>query len=113
MPDFEELAAGLRAWAEGDRINTAAVELLIEHETWLRRGAFIRACTDSGDGMTRISWQDAKAFAGGEGLLASTTERAVLRLAIAIGSDEYRLASMGRANAAAIVHAFTMAVSRD
>lgn len=29
MPDFDELCADLRAWAEGDRINTAAVERLI------------------------------------------------------------------------------------
>ena len=100
MPEFEELAAGLRAWSEGDRIATAATELLITHETWLRRRDFLAACADvneageDGPAMTRIRWGDALEFAGGNPR-ASTTELAVLRLAVAIGSDEYRLASMG------------------
>jgi hypothetical protein len=111
MPDFDKLAAGLRAWAEGDWIATAATELLIAHETWLRRGSFIAACTDTEEGMTRIRWDDARAFADG-GPRCSTTELAVLRLAVAIGSDEYRLASMGRANAGFIIQAFTMALGR-
>lgn len=111
MADFDRTAAGLRAWAEGDWIATAATELLISHETWLRRNSFLAACTDSGDGMTRIRWDDARAFADG-GPRCSTTELAVLRLAVAIGSDEYRLASMGRANAGAIIAAFTMALGR-
>jgi hypothetical protein len=111
MTDFESVAAGLRAWAKGDRINTAAVELLIEHETWIRRRDFLVACTDSGDGMTRIRWTAAREFAD-SAPLCSTTEHAVLRIAVAIGSDEYRLAAMGRANADAIIRAFTTAMRR-
>jgi|SRR5450756_992959 len=111
MADFDETVTGLRAWAEGDWIATAATELLISHETWVRRRDFTAACTDSGEGMTRIRWDDARAFADG-GPRCSTTELAVLRLAVAIGSDEYRLASMGRANAGSIIAAFTMALGR-
>jgi len=112
MADFEELAAGLRAWAYGDWIATAATELLISHETWLRRGSFLAACTDTGEGMTRIRWDDARAFADG-GPRCSTTELAVLRLAVAIGSDEYRLAAMGRANAGSIIRAFATALRME
>jgi hypothetical protein len=109
MTGFDALAAGLRAWSAGDRIATAAVELLISHETWLRRGDFIPACTDSGDGMTRPDWDAAKAFIGA-GPPCSTTELAVLKIAVAIGSDDYRLASMGRANSKAITDAFATAL---
>lgn len=111
MADFDKTVTGLRAWAEGDWIATAAAELLISHETWVRRSDFARACTDSGDGMTRIRWDDARAFADG-GPRCSTTELAVLRLAVAIGSDEYRLAAMGLVNAGLIIQAFTMALGR-
>jgi hypothetical protein len=111
MADFDAIVAGLRAWAEGDWIATAATELLISHETWVRRSDFARACTDSGEGMTRIRWDDARAFADG-GPRCSTTELAVLRLAVAIGSDEYRLAAMGRANADMILRAFATALRR-
>lgn len=113
MSDFDELVAGLRAWAEGDWIAKAATELLISHETWIRRRDFIDACTGSGEGMTRILWDDARKFANRRSLRASTTEQAVLRLAVAIGSDEYRLASMGRANAQAIVKAFATALRTE
>jgi hypothetical protein len=110
VTSFEEITAGLRAWAAGDRLNTAAVELLITHETWLRRRDFLDACIDPSEDMARIGWDDARRFEPDS--LASTTERAVLRLAIAIGSDDYRLAAMGRANSEAIVQAFTTALTR-
>lgn len=113
MADFDALAAGLRAWADGDRIATAAVELLISHQTWLYRQDFITACTDSGDGMTRIWWDRARVFAESAEVPASTTEIAVLRLAVAIGADDYRLASMGRANKDAIMRAFAAALRAE
>jgi hypothetical protein len=113
MADFGETVAGLRAWAEGDRIATAAVELLIWHQTWIRRQDFISACTDSGDGMTRINWDDAKALAESPGVRASTHELTMLRLAVAIGSDEYRLAGKGHANGAAIMRALATALKQE
>lgn len=112
MADFDETVAALRAWAEGDWIATAATELLIEHETWLRRGSFHAACIDTDEDMSRIKWDEAREFAAGSAR-ASTTELAVLRLAVAIGSDEYRLASMGRANADMIIRAFATALRRE
>lgn len=112
MADFDKLAAGLRAWAEGDWIATAATELLISHETWLRRRDFPAACIDTAEDMSRIRWDDAREFTRSTDAAASTTEFAVLRLAVAIGSDEYRLSAMGRANAGMIIAAFTMALGR-
>jgi hypothetical protein len=109
VSDLEKIAAGLRAWAEGDWIAMAAVDLLISHETWLRRRDFLTACADVHEDMTRIRWDDARAFAD-TSPPSSTTELAMLRLAVAIGSDDYRLASMGRANTDAIMRAFGIAL---
>lgn len=106
-----ELAASLRAWAAGDRINEAAVELLITHGTWLGRADFRRAAIDAGDGMARVDWDAAREFERDSP--ASTTERAVLRLAVAIGSDTFRLAAMGRANAEAITRAVATATRME
>lgn len=112
MTGFSQIATGLRAWAEGDLIATAAAELLISHETWLRRGDFPAACMDIHEDMSRIRWDDARAFID-RGVPCSTTELAVLKLAVAIGSDDYRLASMGRANADAIMRAFATALRME
>jgi hypothetical protein len=111
MADIDEIVKGLRAWAAGDRINEAAVELLIAHGTWLRRGDFLRAAIDQGDGMARVDWDAAREFERDSP--ASTTERAMLRLAVAIGSDEFRLAAMGPANAQAITRALAAATRMD
>jgi hypothetical protein len=109
VTDFDELAAGLRTWAKGDWINTAAVELLIGHETWLRRGDFPAAAIEGDAEMADIDWRKAKEFLA-DPPACSTTELAVLRLAVAIGADDYRLASMGSKNAHLIIRAFTTAL---
>lgn len=45
MTDFDTLVTGLRSWsANRDQHVRAAVELLIWHETWLRRLDFQEAC---------------------------------------------------------------------
>jgi hypothetical protein len=111
MGSPEELAKALRAWAAGDRINEAAVELLIEHGTWLHRADFHRAAIDEGHGMARIWWDKACDFE--KDAQASTTELAVLRIAVAIGSEEFRLAAMGRANGHAITRAFAKATRME
>lgn len=113
MADFDRTAAGLRAWAEGDRICSAAVELLIWHQTWLRRQDFLSACTDPSEDMVRIGWDDAKRFADQAGLRGSTHEITMLRLAVAIGSDEYRLAGKGHQNGAAIMRAVAAALGKE
>ncbi len=59
--------------------------------------------------MVAIGWADAAAFLA-TGPRASSTELAILQLAIALGSDHYRLAGMGHAHRAAVLRAFTTAV---
>ena len=114
MTNFDTLAAGLRRWtATHDPHVRAAVELLIWHEYWLRRSDFIRACikwdgtcgTEPGRGVAWITWVSAREFADSHPR-ASTSESAVLDLAVAIGSDQYKLNQMGDAHAQAIVKAF-------
>src|SRR5579859_3703287 len=110
MADFEATAAGLRAWASGDRIASAAVDLLIRHETWLRRGDLIGAggLEDVGGGMWRPRWDVALAFAD-SAPLCSSSELAILKLAIAIGSNEYRLSGLGQNTVRAAAEAFAAA----
>ncbi len=118
---FEDLAAGLRGYYRGGAAHQqAAVELLIWHETWLRRPDFKGACiTQRAAGLVpRIDWEEAREFiergymqrGRGRPVPASTSERAVLDLAVALGEDQYRLANMGTAHRRAIVQAVARAV---
>lgn len=49
IPHHDTLAAQLRAWASGDHRIEAAVDLLIAHQSWLRRGDFLAACVHATD----------------------------------------------------------------
>ena len=103
------LIAGLRAWTrDHDPHVRAAVELLIEHDSWLRRPDFTRACVRSRGAEAWIDWQAARAFADA-GTAASTSETAVLDLAVALGENRYRLSIMGAANARSIATAVARA----
>jgi hypothetical protein len=67
-----DLAEALRAWAKGLYTSEAAVELLIVHGTWLRRGDFLDACTGPCEGpdgqddwsMVWIDWSEVATFEG-------------------------------------------------
>jgi hypothetical protein len=104
------LVAALRAWTRHhDPHVRAAVGLLIEHDFWLHRLDFIRACVHHGRGQAWIYWQAARAFAdAGRG--ASTSQLAILDLAVALGENRYRLSIMGAANSRAIATAVARAV---
>ena len=74
MPDFDALIRLLRGWTHNhDPHVREAVELLIEHETWIRRGDFRRACVKRNAREAWISWRKAREFAG-SGSTASTSE---------------------------------------
>jgi hypothetical protein len=110
---FENLATGLRGWVRGGtRHEQAAVELLIWHETWLRRPDFKGACiTQHAPGLiARINWEDARDFVdcgfaqpGQRPLPASSSQRRLLDFAVALGEDQFGLSHMG------IVHQWHMA----
>ena len=64
MSDFDALVVRLRRWTHNhDPHVRAAVELLIEHETWIRRGDFQRACVERNAREAWINWRKAREFA--------------------------------------------------
>jgi hypothetical protein len=109
-PGVEQLVRGLRVWtADHGMYVLAAVELLIEHDHWLRNGEFVRRCLHRSGRCWWIDWAAAReAFDAGLG--GSSTERAVLDYAIALGGDRYRFDSMGPANALLLVKATARAL---
>lgn len=111
--DHDELVAGLRKWAaaKGDA-DKAAVELLAWHGFWLRRADFRKAAIRRVSGDVIIRWGDALAFAA-IGPRCSSSERAVLRLAVMIGGDELGLSGFGHAHRRAVVRAFATAMNVD
>jgi hypothetical protein len=99
----------LRAWTRHhDAHIRAAVELLIDHGTWPRRPDFTRACVHRDRRQAWIDWAAARAFADA-GAVASTSEIAILDLAVALGENRYRLSIMGSANSRLIATAVTRA----
>jgi hypothetical protein len=113
MSDFDATARALRRWtADHDPHVRAAVELLIEHETWIRRGDFQRACIERNAREAWVNWRKAREFAG-SGAMASTSEMAVLDLAVALGENRYRFSIMGPANSRMIAEAVACALGED
>jgi hypothetical protein len=109
------LAPELRRWTrDHDAHVRAAVELLISHGDayWLGRPDFTRECISRGRGEAWIDWAKARAFVD-RGARASTSEMAVLDLAVALGENRYRLSIMGTANSRWIADAVAQAVGVD
>jgi hypothetical protein len=106
------VAAGLQVWAQGhDAHVRAAVGLLINHDVWLRRVEFQALCLHRDpDGSYWIDWSAARAaYDGGLFARASTSERAVLDLAIALASDRFRLSVMSTGKARLVAEAVAAA----
>ena len=104
------LTTALRGWTRHhDPHVRAAVELLIEHDFWLRRADFTRACIVRSGREAHVDWVAARAFTDA-GAVASTSQMAVLDLAVALGENRYRLSVMGAANSRAIADAVARAV---
>jgi hypothetical protein len=116
MSDFETTARALRRWTQNhDPHVRAAVELLIWHEHWIRRQDFQRACIHDDtevDGSAWIHWRQAREFFD-SGPRGSSSELAILDLAVALGENRYRLSIMGKAHSHAIVQAVARALGED
>ena len=113
MSTQNTLITGLRAWTrDHDAHVRAAVELLIDHGGWLRRADFTRACVRKDSREAWIDWRAARAFVDA-GAVASTSEMAILDLAVALGENRYRLSIMGAANSRWIADAVARAVGVD
>ena len=103
----------LRRWiAHHDPHVSAAVELLIEHEAWIRRADFQRACIEKNAREAWINWRKAREFVD-SGSVASTSEMAVLDLAVALGENRFKFSIMGPANSRMIAQAVARALGED
>src|SRR5699024_4590665 len=94
MSESTTLPAELLDWAsEQQPHRRAAVGLLVEHEHWLHRRDFIDsdAIYRYPDGAY-VNFTRARELFDGGAFPASSSERAVLDLAIALGEDRYRIA---------------------
>ncbi len=113
MSDFDTTAHALRRWAaQMDASDRAAVELLIWHEYWLRRASFTAAAIVNRGVHKAIDWTAARAFADSNPR-ASTSELAILDLAITLAEDRFRFGIMGDAHSRAIVRAVAQALGED
>ena len=110
MTGPDPIVTGLRAWTRHhDAHVCAAAELLIDHGFWLRRRDFLRACVHRDGRQAWIGWHEAREFTDA-GPRASTSELAVLDLAVALGENRYRLSIMGHAHSQWIATAVARAV---
>ncbi|GAA1983518.1 hypothetical protein [Amycolatopsis minnesotensis] len=104
---LEDLHDELRRWSATHSPGVrAAVELLIEHDRWLRHEDFRARAVKRIDyeEMVVISWPVAQDMLD-DGLRASTSELAVLDFALALAQDRFRWASMGLEHCAMLLHA--------
>ena len=84
----ENLEVALRRYAEGGLCTEAAVELLIEHRSWLERvefvSTFVEVLDATGKAMAFVDWARAiEALESGE-IPCSSSEGQLLRLAASI-----------------------------
>jgi hypothetical protein len=119
---FDDLAAAVRAWAQGWLPTEAAAELLIAHRTWLLREDFLQVAVEAGWDPFRERMVAAIDFAAAAGavqgvLPCSDGERQVLLVAASIAGGipvDLREAAlcMDAANAARAAQAICHAAGR-
>ena len=113
MSDFDTTAHALRRWAaQMDASDRAAVGLLAWHEYWLRRADFKAAAIEKRGVHLAIDWRNAREFLE-SGTRASTSELAILDLAVTLAEDRFRFRIMGDAHSKAIVRAVAQALGED
>lgn len=105
----DKLTAGLRKWTrDHDPHVRAAVELLIADGFWIGREDFVQAAVqEDGRGTAWIAWDLAGSFGRRAG--ASSSQKALLALAVSIGADRYRLSRMDDRQAGLAVTALATA----
>lgn len=117
-PEHLDLIDGLRNWADGFSADRAAVELLIEHGSWLTRSDFLDQCVDivpddelvdPDRPVSIIDWENVFHALNGS-LPASDSEVGMLRIAASLAAGHpvnlrYALVGLDARNAAAVVDA--------
>ena len=115
-----QVADALREWAGGVLREEAAVELLVDHGTWLHRAAFRRDALrliGRDPDVVGIDWDAALTHAATSP--ASDSETAMLRIAAAVaghGDDEplgFLLSGLDRTNGARVVRAVAHTVALE
>lgn len=93
VPPIDELTAPLHEHTAGSIADTAAVNLVIAHEVWLRRRDFqeqflrARYCHPTCTPAVAVRWRAAITALGHGQLPCSSSEANLLRIAAAIGTD--------------------------
>ncbi|MDE3724762.1 hypothetical protein PWG71_25530 [Nocardiopsis sp. N85] len=91
-----ELIEGLRNQAEGYTAPTAAVELLIDHDVWLRRPDFVNRYVhqvpaselfEPDRPLAHIDWDKVAKALNRQAFPASSSEIAMLRIAASLAED--------------------------
>jgi hypothetical protein len=110
---YQQAVTGLtKAFTEMGPRETAAVKLLLWHESWLRREDFRRACLRA-DPAVLLDWRAAAYFVGDMPVSASSSQIAVLEFAIALAEDKFHLAGLGHAHQRAVAEAFATAFGQE
>lgn len=83
-----DIEMGLRYWADGMTAERAAVDLLIDHGTWVTRSDFLDRCvlTVPEEGIAVLDWEALTSALAAGALPASSGELAVLRVVASIGA---------------------------
>ena len=112
---YEQAAAALAELAPVPPPHeAAAVRLLLWHKTWLQREDFRRACL-TGPPVSRVEihWRKAAAFLASGPRGTSSSQVAVLEIAIALAEDEFHLTGFGHAHQRAVAEAFATALGQE
>ncbi len=111
---YESVTAALTTQVaeDSDAGRRAAAELLLGHDVWPRRGDFHRLATfTDADGTLRIGWSHAaQAFTDDQFGPCSTSEYAVLDLAVALATGRFRFNQLRGAHAAVVLRAMHTAL---
>lgn len=88
---YEQLLANLRKWATNMGPSTLAAVTLLHDSDWLKSQALQDVAVRRVGGSTVIKWDSLRTALDADELYASTTQRAVLGLAIVLGQDKLGL----------------------
>ena len=110
---YEQAVTGLtNAFTEMGPRAAAAVRLLLWHNSWLRREDFRRACLSASPAVL-LDWRAAAQFLATAPVGASSSQVAVLEVAIALAEDKFHLTGLGYAHQRAVAEAFAAALGQE
>ncbi len=87
-----------------DSHRCAAVELLIRHDGWLRRLDFYTAAVEQHGRVWIVNWRKAREFLD-TNPAGSTSELAILDLAVSLAEDRFKFSIMGPATSGLVLDA--------